>query len=67
MPRTINQFMWGFQPHFRYGVQREVENCLSLIGLPVEVHVILVGFALDSNPRHQSALNPRMAPSLSMI
>lgn len=55
---TIDQFMWGFQQHFRSGVQRGIEQALASIGLPVEVRVVLVGFAISDGLRHQVCVEP---------
>ena len=62
MERTIDQFMWAFQPHFRVGVEYEIERALALIGLSVEVRVLLVGFALDAGARHQICVEPEHGP-----
>ena len=58
MKETIDQFMWGFQQHFRNAVQSEIERCLEMIGLPVEVQVVLVGLAFKDNPRHKICVEP---------
>ena len=58
MNDTIDQFMWGFQSHFRGRVESGISQVLSKIGLPVEVRVVLVGFALDSSQRHQICVEP---------
>ena len=63
--RTINQFMWGFQPHFRVGVERDMEEALSLIGLPVEVRVVLVGFALRDSASTPDLCRTRTWPTSS--
>ena len=60
--RTIDQFMWGFQPQFRVGVEDDVQRALALIGLPVEVRVLQVGFALDAGARHQVCVEPEHGP-----
>ena len=59
---TIDQFMWGFQSHFRFLVQREIKRSLSSIGLPVDVRVALVGFALDGSARHRICVEPEDGP-----
>jgi len=61
---TVDQFMWGFQQHFRAGVQRGIEQVLSRVGLPVEVRVVLVGFALRDGLRHQVCVEPEDGPLL---
>ena len=62
MDDTIDQFMWGFQPHFRIRVELGVGKALSQIGLPVDVRVVLVGFALDCSLRHQLCIEPEVGP-----
>ena len=62
MDDTIDQFMWGFQPHFRIRVELGVGKALSQIGLPVDVRVVLVGFALDCSLRHQLCIEPEAGP-----
>ena len=64
MDNTIDQFMWGFQPHFRGRVEIRIRDVLSQIGLPVDVRVILVGFALDGSLRHQLCIEPEVGPLL---
>ena len=55
---TIDQFMWGFQRHFRTSVEFRLKEALSRIGLPLEVRVVLVGFALDGGARHEICVEP---------
>ena len=62
MDDTIDQFMWGFQPHFRIRVELGVGKALSQIGLSVDVRVVLVGFALDCSLRHQLCIEPEGGP-----
>ena len=62
MRRTIGQFMWGFQPHFRMGAERQIERALTAIGLPVEARVVLVGFARNDGARHQICVEPEHGP-----
>ena len=64
MDDTIDQFMWGFQPHFRIRVELGVGKALSQIGLPVDVRVVLVGVALDCSLRHQLCIEPERGPLL---
>lgn len=58
MKDTIDQFMWGFQRHFRTSVEFGLRRALSAIGLPVEVRVVLVGFALDGDAQHEICVEP---------
>lgn len=62
MTDTIDQFMWGFQPHFSHGVESSIDQVLSQIGLRVNVRVVLVGFAQDSDERHQICVEPETGP-----
>ena len=54
--------MWDFQPHFRIRVELRIEEALRRIGLPVDVRVILVGFALDGSLHHQICIEPEVGP-----
>ena len=62
MKDTIDQFMWGYQQHFRLAVERKTRNALSRIGLPVEVRVVLVGFATPGNVHHRVCIEPEDGP-----
>ena len=62
MKNRIDQFMWCYQPYFRRSVEHETETALARIGLPVEVHVVLVGFALSNKDRHQVCVEPEHGP-----
>ena len=62
MKDTFDQFMWGFQRHFRIGVRRRIEQALSTIGLPTDVRVILVGFATGDYLRHPICVEPEDGP-----
>jgi hypothetical protein len=42
--RTIREFMWGFQPHFRGDARYFVNDALQNIGLPAAPEVLLIGF-----------------------
>ena len=54
--------MWGYQPHFRRGVEHEIEAALAQIGFPAETRVVLVGFSLSSKARHQVCVEPEHGP-----
>ena len=64
MNKTIDQFMWAFQPHFRMTVQYEVQEVLSRIGLQThgKVKVLLVGLANRDDMRHQTCIEPEDGP-----
>ena len=54
--------MWGYQPYFRRSVEHATVAALARIGFPVEVHVVLVGFALSNRVRHQVCVEPEHGP-----
>ncbi len=64
MALTINQFMWGFQPHFRSEVEYEIRKILSEIGLQTEskVRVFLVGLANKDGFAHKICIEPKYGP-----
>ena len=62
MKDTIDQFMWPLQRLFRTSVEFRLKEALSTIGLPVEVRVVLVGFALDGGDRHEICVEPEDGP-----
>lgn len=64
MALTINQFMWGFQPHFRWQVEYEIRQILSEIGLQTEskVRVFLVGMANKDGLAHNICIEPENGP-----
>ncbi|MEV6287487.1 diadenylate cyclase [Kribbella sp. NPDC051770] len=49
--RTIDQFMWGYQPHFRMSFEGAAERALERIGVALDPTAMLVGFRAteDSN------------------
>ena len=60
MTKTIDQFMWAYQPHFRMTVNHEVQEILSRIGLQTrgKVKVLLIGLANRDDIRHQTCIEP---------
>ncbi|MFD7156458.1 DNA integrity scanning protein DisA nucleotide-binding domain protein [Kribbella sp. NPDC059898] len=50
MRSTIAQFMWGFQSHFRNGLERVARNVFEQIGFGLGARAFLVGFT--DNPEH---------------
>ncbi len=62
MKKTIDQFMWGYQEHFRIGVELGVSSALSAIGMKIDVRAVLVGFVTDGSPRHQICIEPEDGP-----
>jgi len=45
---SIAQFMWGFQPHFRAGLERTTRNLFEQIGFGLGARAFLVGFTDDT-------------------
>ena len=41
--RTIWQFMWGYQEHFRFHIEYVAREALKLLGVSVELKALLVG------------------------
>jgi hypothetical protein len=58
----IEQFMWGFQPHFRMRVERDVQRVLEYIGVRARAEVVLVGFLVPGGDRHQICIEPEDGP-----
>lgn len=64
MPHMIEQFMWGYQRHFRIRARLLVEKALAKIGLQAEITAVLVGVARDSTLPHQVCIEPEDGPLL---
>jgi len=63
MRNTIDQFMWGYQPHFRSNVQLLARNVFEAIGFDGSVDVVLVGLAREgSEVRHAVCVEPEDGP-----
>ena len=63
MRETIEQFMWGYQPHFRFHVEYETELVLAELGIAsTDVRVILAGIATEENARHVICVEPETGP-----
>ena len=62
MAHIIDQFMWGYQRHFRLGARLLIEKALAKIGLQAEITVVLVGVARDSTLPHQICIEPEDGP-----
>jgi hypothetical protein len=52
MRDTIDQFMWGFQPHFRSSLESDAKRALEEIGVALRPGVVLVGFLVEGGDRH---------------
>jgi hypothetical protein len=62
MRRTIDQFMWGFQPSFRTSLEGLAERALQGIGAAVAPKGLLVGFASADGARHPICIEPEKGP-----
>lgn len=62
MRRTIDQFMWGFQGHFRSAFERDLERCFELIGFDTPMRVLLIGTAAVEGVRHHLCVEPETGP-----
>lgn len=49
MRDTIAQFMWGFQSHFRYGLELAAKSAFEQIGFGLGARAYLVGFTADAD------------------
>jgi hypothetical protein len=66
--RVINEFMWGYQQHFRVAVQRNAEKVFRIIGLEVVPEVFLVGvLASEAGPNHPVCVDPEDGPWRSSL
>ncbi|GAA4775829.1 diadenylate cyclase [Streptomyces sanyensis] len=48
--RVIEQFMWGYQDHFRISLDFGLESALSSIGFSYEARSMLIGFRTSDSP-----------------
>ncbi|GAA1719214.1 diadenylate cyclase [Kribbella yunnanensis] len=71
MRTTIDQFMWAFQSHFRYGIERAAQAVFDQIGFGLGARAFLVGFTDDSNRQFPVCFEPEHDPlaavDLSMV
>ena len=58
MKHPTDQSMWSSQRYFRLAVEHELERALLDIGFVVGVQVLLVGFAIANDVRHQLCVEP---------
>ena len=58
----IDLFMWGFQRHFRIGVEIRVASSLSIVGASVEPVVFLVGLLAPGREGHPVCIEPEDGP-----
>ena len=63
MRDTIDQFIWGFQRHFRVKVGYEVKRVLDGLGMAsTDVKVVLVGIVTEKTARHAICVEPETGP-----
>jgi hypothetical protein len=53
--KTISLFMWGYQPHFRVGLQTLANSVLRALGIETEAVVLLVG-VVDPNRANRNPI-----------
>ena len=63
MRETIEQSMWGYQPHFRFQVEYETKLVLAELGIAsTDVKVVLAGIATEENATHAICVEPEAGP-----
>ncbi len=62
MERVIRQFMWGFQPHFRHGLERAARDVFQQIGFGIGARAYLVGFTGDTARTYPICVEPENEP-----
>lgn len=63
MGRTIDQFMWGYQPHFRIELEVLAKQVLENADVKIEPQAMLVGFAqAGASVRHEICVEPESGP-----
>jgi hypothetical protein len=60
--KAIEQFIWGYQQHFRRSVEMATRSLLEAIGCGGEAEVYLIGFALSDAVRHPVCVEPEDGP-----
>jgi hypothetical protein len=58
----IKQFMWGFQPHFRHGLESVTNDVFRRIGLCLGARAFLVGFTDDPAQEFPVCFEPETEP-----
>lgn len=60
---TLHYWMWGYQEHFRKGVQTLAQKVLSEIAAPCEAEVLLVGLrAPEASREDPVCIDPELGP-----
>jgi hypothetical protein len=60
--RSIKQFMWAYQPHFRISVKVRAEMALEAIGFAGNPEVVLVGFKAAGEHEFDVCIEPEDGP-----
>lgn len=55
---TISQFMWGFQHHFRFGIEHTAQQVFDKVGFGLGPRAYLVGFAVHDDLPHRVCFEP---------
>jgi hypothetical protein len=58
MTRSIQQFMWGFQPHFRFSLESMARDALQAIGVYAAPEALLVGFLEEGESNWPICIEP---------
>ena len=66
MRKSIAQFMWGFQPHFRSGLERATRDVFEQIGFGLGARTFLVGFTDDPDRPFPICFEPEHDPLASV-
>ena len=59
MRETIQQFMWGYQPHFRYSLEAVARHALQSIGIHAAPEALLIGFLEEGEARWPICIEPQ--------
>ena len=63
MRDTTDQFMWGLQEHFRWGVECETKLVFDGLGMvSTDLKVVLVGIATEETAKHVICVEPEPGP-----
>lgn len=62
MRTSIAQFMWGYQPHFRAGLERVARDVFEQIGFGLGARAFLVGFSDDPDRVFPVCFEPEHDP-----
>ncbi len=60
--KTIDQFMWGYQHHYRRNVQSEADHAFKAIGFDSDPVVFLIGFKIAGQRAYDICVEPETGP-----